>query len=217
VPKSFLLSNDIHRYLVEHSSPLDEVRRRLVEETETLGGIAVMQVAPEQSVFLTLITRLVGARSAIEVGTFTGLSALCIAQGMAPGGRLLCCDVSDEWTSIARRYWEEAGVADRIELRLAPAIETLRSLPRDAVVDLAFIDADKGGYVGYWDEIVPRVRSGGVVLVDNTLQAGAVVDPAATADTVIAIRTFNDHAVTDPRVDLVLLPVSDGLTMAVKR
>jgi caffeoyl-CoA O-methyltransferase len=217
VPKSFLLSDDIHRYLVEHSTPLDDVRRRLVEETETLGGIAVMQVAPEQSVFLTLITRLVGARSAIEVGTFTGLSALCIAQGLAPGGHLLCCDVSDEWTSIARRYWEEAGVADRIELRLAPAIETLRSLPRDADVDLAFIDADKGGYVGYWEEIVPRVRPGGVVLVDNTLQGGAVVDPAATADNVIAIRKFNDHAVADPRVELVLLPVSDGLTMAVKR
>jgi caffeoyl-CoA O-methyltransferase len=217
VPKSFLLSDDIHRYLVEHSTPLDDVRRRLVEETETLGGIAVMQVAPEQSVFLTLITRLVGARSAIEVGTFTGLSALCIAQGLAPGGHLLCCDVSDEWTSIARRYWEEAGVGDRIELRLAPAIETLRSLPRDADVDLAFIDADKGGYVGYWEEIVPRVRSGGVVLVDNTLQGGAVVDPAATADNVIAIRKFNDHAVADPRVELVLLPVSDGLTMAVKR
>jgi caffeoyl-CoA O-methyltransferase len=217
VPKSFLLSDDIHRYLVEHSTALDDVRRRLVEETETLGGIAVMQVAPEQSVFLTLITRLVRARSAIEVGTFTGLSALCIAQGLAPGGHLLCCDVSDEWTSIALRYWKEAGVADRIELRLAPAIETLRSLPRDADVDLAFIDADKGGYVGYWDEIVPRVRSGGVVLVDNTLQAGAVVDAAATADNVIAIRKFNDHAVADPRVELVLLPVSDGLTMAVKR
>jgi caffeoyl-CoA O-methyltransferase len=217
VPKSFLLSDSIHRYLVEHTTPLDDVRRRLVAETETLGGIAVMQVAPEQSVFLTLITRLVGARSAIEVGTFTGLSALCIAQGLAPGGHLLCCDVSDEWTSIARRYWEEAGVADRIELRLAPAIETLRSLPRDADVDLAFIDADKGGYVGYWEEIVPRVRSGGVVLVDNTLQGGAVVDPAATADSVIAIRKFNDHAVADPRVELVLLPVSDGLTMAVKR
>jgi caffeoyl-CoA O-methyltransferase len=217
VPKSFLLSDDIHRYLVEHSTALDDVRRRLVEETETLGGIAVMQVAPEQSVFLTLITRLVRARSAIEVGTFTGLSALCIAQGLAPGGHLLCCDVSDEWTSIALRYWKEAGVADRIELRLAPAIETLRSLPRDADVDLAFIDADKGGYVGYWDEIVPRVRSGGVVLVDNTLQEGAVVDAAATADNVVAIRKFNDHAVADPRVELVLLPVSDGLTMAVKR
>jgi caffeoyl-CoA O-methyltransferase len=217
VPKSFLLSDDIHGYLIGHSTPLDDVRRRLVAETESLGGIAMMQVAPEQSVFLTLVTRLVSARQAIEVGTFTGLSALCIAQGMAPGGHLLCCDVSDEWTSVARRYWEEAGVADRIELRLAPAIETLRSLPRDAVVDLAFIDADKVGYIGYWEEIVPRVRSGGVVLVDNTLQGGAVVDAASTAESVVAIRNFNDHAVADPRVELVLLPVSDGLTMAVKR
>jgi caffeoyl-CoA O-methyltransferase len=217
VPKSFLLNDDIHAYLVEHSTALDDVRRRLIEETAGLGAVGGMQVAPEQSVFLTLVTRLVGARRAIEVGTFTGLSALCIADGMSSEGRLLCCDVSDEWTAIARRYWAEAGVADRIELRLGPAIDTLRALPGTADVDLVFIDADKGGYVDYWEELVPRVRSGGVLLVDNTLQGGAVVDTAATGDTVVAIRRFNVHAAADPRVELVLLPVSDGLTMAVRR
>jgi caffeoyl-CoA O-methyltransferase len=217
VPKSFLLTDVIHRYLIEHSTPLDDVRHRLIEETAKLGGIAGMQVAPEQAIFLTLVTRLVGAREAVEVGTFTGLSALSIAEGMAPDGRLVCCDVSDEWTSVARRYWAEAGVADRIELRLAPAIDTLRALPDAASIDLVFIDADKGGYVDYWDELVPRVRSGGVLLIDNTLQGGAVVDPAASGEMVVAIRRFNAHAAADPRVELVLLPVSDGLTMAVKR
>ncbi len=217
MPKSFLLNDDIHAYLVAHSTALDDVRRRLIEETAALGSVGGMQVAPEQSVFLTLVTRLVGARRAIEVGTFTGLSALCIADGMSSEGRLMCCDVSDEWTSIARRYWAEAGVADRIELRLGPAIDTLRGLPPAADVDLVFIDADKGGYVDYWEELVPRVRPGGVLLVDNTLQGGAVVDATVTGDTVTAIRRFNIHAAADRRVELVLLPVSDGVTMAVRR
>jgi caffeoyl-CoA O-methyltransferase len=217
VPKSFLLTDDLHRYLMAHSTPLDGVSQRLIEETAGLGGIAGMQVAPEQSIFLTLVTRLAGVRSAVEVGTFTGLSALAIAHGMAPGGKLVCCDVSEEWTAVARRSWEAAGVADRIELRLGPAIDTLRALPSAATIDLAFIDADKTGYVDYWTELVPRVRSGGVLLVDNTLQGGAVVDPSNTKEHVEAIRRFNDHAVADDRVDLVLLPVSDGLSMAVKR
>jgi caffeoyl-CoA O-methyltransferase len=217
VPKSFLLTDDLHRYLMAHSTALDGVSQRLIEETAGLGGIAGMQVAPEQSIFLTLVTRLAGARRAVEVGTFTGLSALAIATGMAPGGTLVCCDVSEEWTAVARRYWEAAGVADRIELRLGPAIDTLRALPVDASLDLAFIDADKTGYVDYWTELVPRVRTGGVLLVDNTLQGGAVVDPSNTKEQVEAIRRFNDHAAADARVELVVLPVSDGLTMAVKQ
>jgi caffeoyl-CoA O-methyltransferase len=217
VPKSFLLTDDLHRYLMAHSTPLDGVSQQLIEETAGLGGIARMQVAPEQSIFLTLVTRLTGARSAVEVGTFTGLSALAIAEGLAPGGRLVCCDVSEEWTAVARRYWAAAGVEDRIELRLGPAIDTLRAMPGGASVDLAFIDADKTGYVDYWNELVPRVRPGGVLLIDNTLQGGGVVDPANTKEQVEAIRRFNDHAVADGRVELVVLPVSDGLTMAVKR
>jgi len=217
VPKSFLLSDELHQYLTAHSTPFDDLRNRLVAETTALGGVAQMQVAPEQSVFLTLVTRLVGARHAIELGTFTGLSALSIASGLAPGGRLICCDVSDEWTSVARRYWKEAGVDDRIELRLGPARDTLASLPASPPLDLSFIDADKGGYVDYWEAIVPRTRPGGVILVDNTLAGGSVLDPSQTGDMAVNIRRFNDHAAADPRVDLVLLPVSDGLTLAVKR
>src|SRR5262245_56340587 len=140
--KSLGVSPAVHAYLVEHGTPPDSVQRELIEETRKLGGISIMQVAPEQGAFLTLFTRALGARRALEVGTFTGYSSLCIARGLAPGGTLLCCDVSEEWTAIGRKAWERAGLADRIELRVAPAIETLRSLPAEPAVDLAFLDAD---------------------------------------------------------------------------
>lgn len=213
-PKSFVLSGELHSYLVEHSSPLDDVRRRLIDETAALGDVSVMQIAPEQSLFLTMLTRLLGARSAVEVGTFTGLSALSIALGLAEGGRLLCCDVSQDWTAIARRAWADAGVEDRIELRIAPAADTLRALPREASIDLCFIDADKPGYITYWEQLVPRVRPGGVVVVDNVLWSGRVADTTVTDENTEAIRRFNDHAARDERVELVMLPISDGLTMA---
>lgn len=212
--KSFLLPDDIHGYLLAHSSMIDDVRRRLIAETAQLGPVAGMQVAPEQAVFITLVTRLIGARRAIEVGTFTGLSALSVALGMPAGGTLICCDVSEEWTTVARRYWAEAGVADRIDLRIGPALDTLRALPPDPGFDLAFIDADKPGYVGYWEELVPRMAPGGLVMVDNVLQGGRVIDPSAHDTSVDAIRTFNDHVVADERVELVMLPISDGLTLA---
>jgi predicted O-methyltransferase YrrM len=166
---------------------------------------------------MTLFTRLTGARRAIEIGTFTGYSSICIARGLADGGQLTCCDVSEEWTSVARAYWEKAGVADRIGLRLGPALGTLRALPAEAAFDLAFIDADKDGYVAYWDEILPRMKSGGAVLVDNTFAGGRVTDPAGSHPTAQAIRAFNDHAAADDRVDLVMLPIGDGLTLARKR
>ena len=137
-----------------------------------------MQVAPEQGAFLTLLTRLVGARRAIEVGTFTGYSSLCIARGLPAGGELLCCDVSEEWTAVARRFWEKAGVADKIELRIAPAAETLRALPAREDWDLAFIDADKPGYPVYYEEILRRLRPGGLILADNVLWMGRVADPS---------------------------------------
>jgi caffeoyl-CoA O-methyltransferase len=211
------LSPSLHRYLVEHSTPPDEVLRDLAEETAALGAVADMQIAPEQGGFMTLLTRLVGARFAVEVGTFTGYSALCTARGLVDGGRLLCCDISEKWTSIAQRYWERAGVADRIELRLAPAIETLRTLPEKPHIDISFIDADKEGYISYWEELVPRTRPGGVILVDNVLWSGRVADPAAESENTRVIRTFNDHAAADKRVELVILPIADGLTLARKR
>src|SRR6185437_10758016 len=176
-----------------------------------------MQIGPEQGRFMTLLAKLTGAMNAIEVGTFTGYSSICVARGLAEGGKLLCCDVSEEWTSVARKYWQRAGLADTIELRLGPAAETLAALPAGTTFDLAFIDADKTGYVRYWDLIVPMIRPGGVILVDNTLSQGRVVDLADQGDSVQGIRRFNGHAIADERVELVLLPIGDGLTLARKR
>ncbi len=176
-----------------------------------------MQIGADQGALLTMLTRLVGARRAVEVGTFTGYSSLCIARGLAPGGKLLCCDVSEEWTAIARRHWEMAGVSGSIDLRLAPALETLQSLPAEPPIDLAFIDADKPSYRSYYDEIVPRLRAGGVVLLDNVLWSGAVVDEADTSENTEAIRAVNDHIASDDRVEAVMLPIADGLTIARKR
>lgn len=216
-PKSFALSPEIHAYLVAHGTPPDALQRELIAETKALGGISLMQIAPEQGAFLTLITRLLGARRAIEVGTFTGYSSLCIARGLPRDGQLLCCDVSEEWTSIAKRFWERAGVADRIELRIGPAARTLRSLPKDPVLDLAFIDADKGGYADYYEEILERLRPGGLILVDNVLWMGKVVDPTDADEATEHIRRFNEQVAEDERVDRVMLPIADGLTLARKR
>src|SRR6478736_5231372 len=171
-PKSFFLGAEIHDYLVAHGTPPDAVQRELISKTAELGGVSMMQIAPEQGAFMTMLTQLLDVHSAVEVGTFTGYSSLCIARGLAPGGRLVCCDVSEEWTAIGRRHWERAGVADRIDLRIAPALETLQSLPGDPVIDLVFIDADKGGYLSYYEELVPRLRPGGVLLADNVLWSG---------------------------------------------
>lgn len=215
--RSEQLTDALAEYVVAHSSQPDEVLRDLAAETrERFGGTAVMQIGPEQGTFMTLLAQLAGARSAVEVGTFTGYSAICLARGLGDGGRLLCCDVSDEWTSVARRYWERAGLTDRIELRLGPAEQTLAALPDGTSFDLAFIDADKTGYVRYWDLIVPMIRPGGVILADNTLYAGTVVDLAEQGDNVLGIRQFNGHALADDRVELVLLPIGDGLTLARK-
>ena len=216
-PKSFFLSPEVHRYLVAHGTPPDAIQQALIEETAGLGGIAMMQIAPEQGAFMTLLTRAVGARRAVELGTFTGYSALAIARGLPDDGKLLCCDVSEEWTSIAGRHWDLAGVADKIELRIGPALDTLRSLPGDEVYDLAFIDADKPNYPKYFEELLPRLRRNGVILVDNTLWSGNVVDSSTTDDGTKAIQAFNDMVAADDRVDCVMLPISDGLTLLRKR
>ena len=215
--KSFFLSPEIHDYLLAHSDPLDDVQRSLIEETTALGDISMMQIAPEQGAFMTVLTRLLGAHNAIEVGTFTGYSALAIARGLPDDGRLLCCDVSEEWTAIGRRHWEKAGVADKIDLRIAPALDTLRALPRDEVYDLAFIDADKPNYPNYYEEIVSRLRPNGAILVDNVLWMGAVVNPEAKDEGTLAIRAFNDMVTADERVDAAMLAISDGLTLIRKR
>ena len=216
-PKSFHLSPEVHGYLIAHGAPPDAIQSALIEETDRLGGISLMQIAPEQGAFMTLFARAIGARRAIEVGTFTGYSALCLARGLPDDGELVSCDVNTEWTAIGRRYWEKAGVAHKIDLRIAPALETLRSLPAAPPFDLAFIDADKPSYSDYYEEILARLRPGGVILVDNVLWMGRVADPEANDDQTRAIRAFNDRVAADARVDCVMLPISDGLTLLRKR
>jgi caffeoyl-CoA O-methyltransferase len=209
------ISTDLNAYIGAHSSPPDAVLVELADETaRRFPDNEGMQIGPEQGTFMTVLAKLMRARDAIEIGTFTGYSSICLARGLAAAGTLLCCDVSEEWTSIARRYWEKAGVADRIDLRLGPGLDTVRALPSDATFDLAFIDADKTGYVSYWDEIVPRIRPGGAILVDNTLSHGRVLDESDDNPNVAAIRAFNTRAVADDRVVVVLLPLGDGLTLA---
>jgi caffeoyl-CoA O-methyltransferase len=216
-PKSFLLSAELHEYLVAHGTPPDDVQRALIAETAALGPISGMQIAPEQGAFLTMLTRVIGARFAVEVGTFTGYSALCIARGLPADGRLLCCDVSEEWTSIGKKYWEQAGVAGRIDLRIAPAADTLRSLPKDETIDLGFIDADKPNYPVYYEQLLARLRPNGVIAVDNVLWDGRVLDPNANDENTKAIKAFNDMVAADDRVDTVMLPLADGLTLCRKR
>jgi caffeoyl-CoA O-methyltransferase len=215
--KSIIVTQAVQDYAVAHSSsPPDDVQRSLIEATHALGGVSMMQISPDQGAFMTLLTKIVDARFAVEVGTFTGYSSICIARGLADGGRLLCCDVSEEWTAIAREHWDKAGVTDRIELKIGPAADTLRALPADPPIDIAFIDADKPGYPTYYEEIVERLRPGGLVLLDNVLWSGNVVDDEDQSENTVAIRAVNDHVAADSRVDAVMLPIADGLTIARK-
>jgi predicted O-methyltransferase YrrM len=211
------VSRQVLDYVAAHTTPPDALLSELRAETaRRFPGDMIMQIGPEQGTFMTLLSRLIAPARAVEVGTFTGYSSICLARGLAPGGRLLCCDVSDEFTAVARTYWDKAGLADRIELRLGPAAGTLAALPAGETFDLAFIDADKPGYQRYWDEIVPRTRSGGIILVDNTLLHGRIFgpdpDPAGRA-----IREFNEHAIADRRVELAMLSIGDGLIFARKK
>ena len=179
-----------------------------------------MQIAPEQGQFMALLVELIGARRIIEIGTFTGYSALCMAEAMPVDGRLICCDLSEEWTGIARGFWREAGVAERIDLRLAPALETLDALLAqggEGQFDMAFIDADKGNYTRYFDRCLTLVRPGGLILFDNTLWDGRVADPDDQDEDTRAIRALNDRLLGDQRVTLSLVPIGDGLTLARKR
>jgi predicted O-methyltransferase YrrM len=209
---------EVAEYVAARSTPPDPVLTRLIERTRAeTGSAAVMQVSAAQGALLTLLTRITGARRALEIGTFTGYSAICIARGLAEGGSLLCCDVSEEYTSIAREAWEEAGLGDTIELRLGPALETLQTLSTDEPFDLVFIDADKPSYPAYVEAVLPLLRPGGMLLVDNTLWSGEVVRPAEEGSTTAVIQAFNDMVAGDERLESVILPISDGMTIACKR
>ncbi len=210
--RSFFLDQPLHDYVMAHTTPADPVRRSLTEATAALGPWARMQVADDQAALLSALVSAVRPTLAVEIGTFTGSSSLAIARALPTGGRLLCCDVSDEWTAIARRYWEAAGVDDRIDLVIAPALTTLQGLG-DAVVDFAFIDADKTGYLSYYEELVPRLSTHGLLAIDNVLWSGRVLDPAVEDEDTMALRALNDRIVADARVEVVMLSVGDGLTL----
>jgi caffeoyl-CoA O-methyltransferase len=211
------MTPELYAYLIAHRSERDTVQTALIAETAALGGVSLMQIAPEQGAFMTLLARAIGARRIIEIGTFTGYSALCLARALPVDGKLLCCDLNDEWTTIARRHWQAAGVADKIELCLGLALETLQSLPRDPIVDLSFIDADKESYRAYYEEILPRTRPNGLILFDNVLWFGQVLDRDSSFSEARAIQELNDFLADDPRVESVMLPVADGLTLCRKR
>jgi caffeoyl-CoA O-methyltransferase len=211
------LNRELYDYVLEHGHNRDPLLRELEEETRKLGPIAAMQVAPEQGTLLKILVRASGVKSAIEIGTFTGYSSICIARGLPPGGRLLCLDTSEQWTSIARRYWERAGVADRITLKLAPATETLRALPASTSFDFAFIDADKPNYDFYYEEVLKRLRPGGLILLDNVVWSGQVINSADKSESTEAIRKINDLIAADNRVEAVMIAISDGITIACKK
>jgi predicted O-methyltransferase YrrM len=217
--RSIELSPALYDYLLAHSLRETEVQRQLRAHTAQLPDHN-MQIAPEQGQFMAFLARLLGARRALEVGVYTGYSALCVAAALPADGRLVACDLSAEYTAIARDYWQRAGVAERIELRLAPAADTLAALLDGGAAgtfDLAFIDADKTGYAGYYEQCLRLVRSGGLIVVDIVLWNGRVLDAAgADADT-RAIQAFNCALHGDDRIDLSLVPIGDGLTLARKR
>jgi predicted O-methyltransferase YrrM len=213
------ITDDIHRYLVEHSVREPDVLARLRAATASLPQ-AQMQIGPEQGQLMALLARLVGAKRCIEIGVFTGYSSLSVALALPPDGRILACDVSEEWTSIARRFWREAGVEHKIELKLQPAVRTLEQLLAAGEAgryDFAFIDADKPSYDTYYELLLQLLRPGGLIALDNTLWSGHVADPNDRDPNTAALRVLNDKLHRDERVDLSLLPVGDGLTLARKR
>ncbi|HEY1573963.1 MAG TPA: class I SAM-dependent methyltransferase [Pseudonocardiaceae bacterium] len=208
----------LNDYLLAHCTQADDVLLDLAAETRQVAGEHVgMQITQDEGEFLTMLVRLVDAREAVEVGVFTGYSSICIARGLPKDGHLLACDVSDQWTSVARRYWARADLADRIELRIGPAVHTLAALPAEPVIDFSFIDADKVNYPRYYAELVDRTRSGGLLVLDNVLRTGRVVDPACQDDADVAMRQVNDAIVADDRVESVMLPVRDGVTLVRRR
>lgn len=215
--KGITVTPELIDYLLEHSLPRTDVHRDLVSATEeAMGDWSIMQISPEQGPFLTFLARLIGAEEAIEVGTFTGLSALCIAEGLGDAGHLTCFDISDEYVSVGRPFWERAGVADRIDVVIGPAAETLAEYTPPHPVDLAFIDADKPGYGTYYELILERLRPGGLVVFDNALYSAAVLDPSEDENT-RAIMAVNDAVAADERVETVLVNIGDGLLMVRKR
>lgn len=216
--KTLPLTDALHAYLVDHSVREPDILRQLRAETAR-DSLSMMQISPEQGQFMQLLVRLMNARNCLEIGVFTGYSSLAVALALPASGHLIACDVSEQWTAIARRYWREAGVEDKIDLRIAPALATLDQLlaeRRAGTIDFAFIDADKVNYPGYYERAFALVRTGGLIAVDNTLWGGQVIDKNAQGEDTQAIRRFNDKLHSDKRIHLSMLPIGDGLSLALK-
>lgn len=214
-----LIDDQIYDYLLSVSLRESEILQQLRQETAS-HPMSQMQIAPEQGQLMALLVRLMGAKKALEVGVFTGYSALSVALALPPEGQLIACDVSEEYTAIARRYWELAGVANKIDLRIAPALETLDHLLADGhanTFDFAFIDADKSNYAGYYDRAIQLVRPGGLIAVDNVLWSGRVADPEVQDNRTAAIRAFNEKLHQDERILPCMVAIADGLTLALKQ
>ena len=208
------LTQDLYRFMLRSRTSEDRLLSELRRETEErVGALAGMMISEEQGLFLRILLAAVGAKQVVEVGTFTGYSAACMAAALPADGRLLCCDVSQEWTSIGAPYWERSGLADRIDLRIAPALDTLRELPSDPPVDFAFVDADKNNYVAYFETLLPKLRTNGLLAFDNVMWHNWMMDAANQDAETIGIREFNDHILGDPRIETVMLHVGDGLTL----
>ena len=217
--KYLTLTDSIYGYLQAVSVREPEVLKRLREETASMPN-STMQISPDQGQFMALLVQLINASKTLEVGVFTGYSSLSVALALPPDGKVIACDVSDEYTQVARRYWAEAGVAEKVSLRLAPALETLDSLINEGqagTFDFAFIDADKGNYDGYYERALKLVRKGGLISIDNVLWGGKVADDNAQDADTVAIRALNEKLLDDQRVSLSLVPIADGLTLALKR
>jgi caffeoyl-CoA O-methyltransferase len=211
------LTDELHDYVVANGAREDEVLARVREETAAMGDIAVMQIAPDQGALMTMLARISGARRALEVGTFTGYSAICIARGLADGGELVACELDPERAAIAERNIEAAGLGDRVDLRVGPAAETLAELAGSEPFDLAFIDADKTSYPAYYEAALELLRPGGLLILDNVLMDGRVLDPGGSDDSAAVIARLNGEIASDPRVEIAMIAVADGLTLARKR
>ena len=217
--RTLAIDDRLYAYLLQHSLREAPLLKRLRDETTRMPD-GMMQIAPEQGQFMGLLVELVGAKCALEIGTFTGYSSVCFARAMGPAGRLVCCDISEHYTAVARRYWAEAGVADRIELKLGPALATLDGMLAAGAAgqyDFAFIDADKTNYDGYYERVLKLLRAGGLVAIDNMLWNGAVADPKDQEPDTLAIRRLNEKLHADERVTASLVPIGDGLLLARKR
>tara|TARA_B100000700_G_scaffold75726_1_gene84751 strand:+ start:444 stop:1127 length:684 start_codon:yes stop_codon:yes gene_type:complete len=215
-PRSFFLNEELFEYILEHTSMPDKNQKSLISKTSKLGRVSAMQISQDQGMFLHMLVSVIRPKFAVEIGTFTGYSSLAIAKALPENGKLLCCDVSEEWTAIAREHWIKAGVEEKIDLVIAPASKTLADLPVDKKIDFAFIDADKSGYLEYYEAIVPRLSEHGLIAIDNVLWSGRVVHSEVSDSDTISIKKFNDHVSEDERVSSVMLSIGDGLTL-VKR